>query len=277
MIKMKYWALLAILPLFVGIIIGISIQSSQAQLDEPRLGAALAPQSYGAATEGIVCGDRLCSDSTPVAPMPIAIRVIEDSMPEYMPTLGFKSLSKFEGDSSNTYAVEFTVTAAQKNLRNVKIICSTDVETIETEITSLNALQTTTNLLRIRAMDPASITGEIISFQIAAPFRGGPLVVAPEPEPVSLSLQQIAVHDPISRTDKDLAVTGDLKTFSVIYYVVNVGGGDVQNVEILVSSDAETVSGLLEGFLDPTHSIISVAIKAYDPFSITAEIVRFES
>ncbi len=166
MIKMKYWALFAILPLFVGIIIGISIQTSQAQLDEPRPGASISPKSYGAATAGIVCGDRLCSDSTPAAPMPMAIAVKQDRMPDFMPSLGFKSLSKFEGDSSNTYAVEFTVTAAEKDLENIKIICKTDVETIETEVSSLSALTTTRNMVRIQAMDPASITGEIISFQI---------------------------------------------------------------------------------------------------------------
>ncbi len=68
MTKTKYLALLVSLPLFVGIMIGMSIQISAAQLDEPRLGAAVPPKSYGSATAGIVCGDRLCSDSTPAAP-----------------------------------------------------------------------------------------------------------------------------------------------------------------------------------------------------------------
>jgi len=166
MTKIKYWALLAILPLFVGIMIGMSIQISEAQLDEPRPGASLPPKSYGSATAGIVCGDRLCSDSTPAAPMPETMRVIEDTMPEYMPTLGFVSVNKFSGDSPNTYAVVFTVTAGQANLENIKIVCNTDVDTLETSVTSLAALTTTKNMIRIQAMDPASVTGEIISFQI---------------------------------------------------------------------------------------------------------------
>jgi len=165
MTKLKHVGLLVILPLFVGIMIGMSIQSSQAQLDEPRLGAR-APSSFGSATAGIVCGDRLCSDSTPAAPMPIAIEVIEDEMPEYMPSLGFVSVSNFSGDSPNTYAVVFTVTAGKANLENIKIICTTDVGTLETEVSSLSALTTTRNMVRIQAMDPTSITGEIISFQI---------------------------------------------------------------------------------------------------------------
>ena len=310
MIKTKYLALLAILPLFAGIMIGVSIQISAAQLDEPRLGASLSPKSYGSAAAGIVCGDRLCSDSTPVAPMPIAIRVIENKMPDFMPSLGFKSLSMFEGDSSNTYAVEFTVTAAERNLKSIKIICKTDVETIETEVSNLSALETTTNVIRIRAMDPASITGEIISFQIArgasaipfdpmskdAPGHAGiraegttpeqstrGVQAVPEDVP-SLTLKQMQLQD-MSGDEPQVSTKGlvakdplaDAETFRAIYTVANVGGGDVQNVAILVSSDAETVSALLQGFLDPKHSTIAVMIKAYDPFSITAKIVSFES
>jgi len=162
----KYWALLAILPLFAGILIGMSIQISEAQLDEPRPGASLSPKSYGAATAGIVCGDRLCSDSTPAAPMPPVVVVQKESMPDFMPSLKFVSVHNFSGDSPNTYAVVFTVTAGKANLENIMILCTTDVGTLETEVTSLAALTTTTNMVRIKAMDPASITGEIISFQI---------------------------------------------------------------------------------------------------------------
>jgi len=305
MTKMKYWALLAILPLFVGIIIGISIQTSEAQITEPRPGAQT-PGSFGAATKGIVCGDRLCNEATPVAPMPIRLVVQqEESMPDFMPTLGFKSLSKFAGDSANTYAVEFTVTAAERAVKNIKIKCTTDVETVETEITRLRALATTTNVVRIKAMDPASITGEIISFQIArgapptSPF-GDPFIpgVAPEPsikeqqralaipeaEQPSLTIKQMELRD-MSGDEPQTSAKGfvpkdplaDAELFRVVYTVQNVGGGDVSNVMILVSSDAETVSAQLQGSLDPKHSTITVMIKAYDYSSITAEIISFES
>jgi len=305
MIKMKYWALFAILPLFVGIIIGISIQTSQAQLDEPRLGAALPGKSYGAATAGIVCGDRLCSESTPVAPMPKVIRVVKDSMPDFMPSLGFKSLSKFAGDSSNTYAVEFTVTAAEKDLMNIKIICKSDVETIATDVSRLSGLSTTTNVVRIKAMDPASITGEIISFQIArgaapaSPFgdrfipgeTAEPSIkeqqralAIPEAEQPSLTIKQMELRD-MSGEEPSVSTKGfvpkdplaDAELFRTVYTIQNVGGGDVSNVVIVVSSDAETVSAQLQGSLDPKHSTITVMIKAYDYESITAEIVSFES
>ncbi len=69
----------------------------------------------------------------------------------------------------------------------------------------------------------------------------------------------------------------DAELFRVVYTIVNVGGGDVQNVSIIVTSDAETVSAQLQGSLDPKHSTITVMINAYDYSSITAEIVSFGS
>jgi len=309
MTKMKYWALLAILPLFAGIMIGVGIQTSQAQLDEKRIGAAT-PSSFGSETAGIVCGDRLCSESTPVAPMPPVIRIQQESMPDFMPSLGFKSLSKFAGDSSNTYAIEFTVTAAEKGLMNIKIICKSDVETIATDVSALSAFTTTTNVIRIKAMDPDSITGEIISFQIARGAEGIPVDIAPKAapghsgvsipgEPLEPSIKAKAVPEAelpsLTLKQQELRdMTGDAPSvttkgfdpmdplaeaelFRAVYTIQNVGGGDVSNVVIVVSSDAETVSAQLQGFLDPKHSTITVMIKAYDYSSITAEIVSFES
>lgn len=165
MTKKKYWALLAILPIFAAMIVANNIGTSDAAVATGSPGL-VAPKSYGSATEGIVCGDRLCSDSTPAAPMPPVVRVQEESMPDFMPSLGFVSVSKFSGDSPNTYAVVFTVTAGKANLENIKIVCYTDVETLETSVSSLTALTTAKNMIRIQAMDPTSIRGEIISFQI---------------------------------------------------------------------------------------------------------------
>ena len=165
MTKKKYWALLAILPIFAAMIVANNIGTSDAAVATGSPGL-VTPKSYGSATEGIVCGDRLCSDSTPAAPMPPVVRVQEESMPDFMPSLGFVSMGKFSGDSPNTYAVVFTVTAGKANLENIKIVCYTDVETLETSVSSLTALTTAKNMIRIQAMDPSSIRGEIISFQI---------------------------------------------------------------------------------------------------------------
>jgi len=69
-------------------------------------------------------------------------------------------------ETDNTYAVVFSVTAGNANLENIKILCSSDVETLETSVSSLFATSTTKNMVRIHVMDPNSINGEIISFEI---------------------------------------------------------------------------------------------------------------
>ncbi len=324
MIKTKYLVLLAVLPLFAGIMIGASTQFSLviAAFAPDLIGDAYAlqkakgssglvpPHSFGAATAGIVCGDRLCSEATPVAPMQIRLVVQEDRMPDFMPSLGFKSLSMFDGDSSNTYAVEFTVTAAEKDLKSITIVCKTDVERIETVVSDLAALTTTTNVLRIKAMDPASITGEILSFQIARgaeQFPFDPVSKAPpghqgaqttpivpeqefrgvqpqEAEQPSLILKQQDLRDmsgdePQVSTKKFVPgqPIDDAELFRVVYTILNVGGGDVQNVAIVVSSDVDTVTAVLQGSLETKRSTIAVMIKAFDYSSITAKIVSFGS
>lgn len=152
MTKMKYWVLLAILPLFVGIMIGVSIQSSQAELGDVREQSSEPFETKWA---------------TPAAPMPIIIQVLDEDMPGFMPTLDFKDMYTFQRDDRNTYSILFGVTAGDTDLENIIIECKSDVDSIQTTVTSLSALTSTENLVRIKAMDPASITGEIISFQIA--------------------------------------------------------------------------------------------------------------
>lgn len=291
MIKTKYWALLVILPIFAALIVANNIGTSDAVVAKGSPGT-LAPGSFGAATAGIVCGDRLCSESTPVAPMPMAISVIEeDDMPDYMPSLGLKSISKFMSDAKNTYVVEFTVTAAEKNLENITITCTTDVETIETTITRLPALTSTTNVVRILAMDPASITGEIISFQIAEGVGDfiafetlKELATVPGLPPAELSLTQITEPTETSAIPGESVTKFDPKspeetapTYRVVYRVSNAVDTNVQDVMILVSSDVETVVGDLQGHLEIKRSAISVMIKAFDPASITAEIIGYDT
>jgi len=291
MTKMKYWTLLVILPIFAAIIVANNIGTSDAVVAKGSPGT-LAPGSFGSATAGIVCGDRLCSESTPVAPMPMAISVIEeDDMPDYMPSLGLKSISKFMSDAKNTYVVEFTVTAAEKNLENITITCTTDVETIETTISRLPALTSTTNVVRILAMDPASVTGEIISFQIAEGAGDfiafetlKELAKVPEQPIAELSLEQALDPLETSAIPGESVTKFDPKspeetapTYRVVYRVSNALDTNVRDVMILVSSDIETVVGDLQGDLEIKRSAISVMIKAFDPATITAEIIGYDT
>jgi len=87
----------------------------------------------------------------------------------------------------------------------------------------------------------------------------------------SPSLQLITVHDTATKAGIDFVVTGDVATFTVAYAVLNPANTDLRNLEILVTSDAESVKGVLVG--DSDASIISVKIGAVDPASINAQII----
>jgi len=87
----------------------------------------------------------------------------------------------------------------------------------------------------------------------------------------SPSLQLITVHDTATKAGIDFVVTGDVATFTVAYAVLNPANTDLRNLEILVTSDAESVKGVLVG--DSDASIISVKIGAVDPASINAKII----
>ena len=90
----------------------------------------------------------------------------------------------------------------------------------------------------------------------------------------SPSLQQITVQDSATKAGKDFVVTGDVTTFTVVYGIVNPANIDLRNVEILVTSDTESVKGELIGNYDKKHSVISVTIDAVDPASVKAKIIE---
>jgi len=87
------------------------------------------------------------------------------------------------------------------------------------------------------------------------------------------SLSQVIISDPATRPGTDFVITGDETTFRVVYAVVNPADIDLRNVEILVTSDTESVKGQLFGDYDQKNSIISVMIDAIDPASVNAKII----
>ena len=88
-------------------------------------------------------------------------------------------------------------------------------------------------------------------------------------------LEQMSVTDFATKSGKDFVVTGDVTSFTAAYLVVNPANIDMRNVEILVTSDTESVRGELTGSYDEKHRIISVMIDAVDPASINAKITGF--
>jgi hypothetical protein len=89
----------------------------------------------------------------------------------------------------------------------------------------------------------------------------------------SPSLSQVMVQDGNTKTGTDFVVTGDVTTFTAVYAVLNPANIDLRNVEILVTSDTESVKGELSGHYDKKHSIISVEIDAIDPTSVNAKFI----
>ncbi len=96
------------------------------------------------------------------------------------------------------------------------------------------------------------------------------------PEEVQPFLQQIAVHDPNTKSGKDFIVTGDVTTFTVVYSIENPANIDLRNVEISVTSDKESVNAVMSGNYDKDHRTISVMIDAVDPASVNAKIIGFD-
>jgi len=145
----KYWALLVIVPLFVGILIGMSVQTHDAEAIKAKGTGLSSPKSYGSATAGIVCGDKLCSEiSTPSASFPIDVYMLKR-------------------DALNTYTVHFKVTAGDQDLENIIIEGKSDIFAHEIVIESLRAFESTEGIARVKALDINSMTGEIVAFQLA--------------------------------------------------------------------------------------------------------------
>jgi len=97
------------------------------------------------------------------------------------------------------------------------------------------------------------------------------------PTETSPSLIQIGVpQDFTTKSGKDFVVTGDVTSFTAVYAVVNPANVDLRNVEILVTSDTESVSAVISGNYDKAHRSISVMIDAVDPASVNAKIIGFE-
>ncbi len=125
------------------------------------------------------------------------------------------------------------------------------------------------------AQQYSSKTGEPVELSIRAQ-QHAQTVESFKVEASPPSLQQMTIHDPTTRSDRDFTVTGDVKTFTAVYVVVNPANIDLRNVEILVTSDTESVKGELIGKYDENHRTISVMIDAVDPASVNAEIQGFE-
>ena len=159
-----------------GFLFVMGLQISEAQmggnpLTERRIGPQ-SPGQFGAATAGIVCGDRLCNEPTTEIDVEDEDVRIVDSSPDYTPTLTLNDVNMRRVSSAATGQVVnvlYSVTCGTMDLQNISVELRSDMEQEDLMVGSCNALNTSQNVGRIRAMDPDSIHIELTSYQIAPP------------------------------------------------------------------------------------------------------------
>jgi len=73
----------------------------------------------------------------------------------------------FQRDARDTYNIMFRVIAGDQDLENIIIEGKSDVFAHEIVIESLKAFESTEGMARVKALDPTTMTGEIVAFQLA--------------------------------------------------------------------------------------------------------------
>jgi len=177
----------------------------------------------------------------------------------------------------------------QKTIKNIGLLAILSLVTVSLSGSFLNEAEAR-GVVVTSSIDDDQFkghSGNSAAAQTPEPSAKAQQVARADTEAVSLSLEEFEFdgkstnvsNDATTQNVKKFVPRADdygLETFNAIYSLVKSGDGDVRNVQILVSSDTETVTGQLIGKLDAKHSVIAVEIKAIDPASISAEIVSFE-
>jgi len=172
--NLRTFAALSLVPLFIGVIIGYGINISEAQVGgnplTDRVIGAQSPKSFGYQTSNIVCGDRLCADATPAFDVEEAHDIKHD---ENTPTAKLISITKMRESTNKqdaiTYIITFSVTSGKTNLENIGIHVSSDTDSSDFTISSLQSFKSSTNVIRIMALDADSIDGGITGYTLAPP------------------------------------------------------------------------------------------------------------
>jgi len=172
----KIMATLAVLPIFFGIMIGMSINISEAQVGgnplTDRVIGAQSPGQFGSATANIVCGDRLCDAATPAFDVEETHEItFVDEWDENTPTAKLISIQKIRESTNKqdsiVHIITFSVTAGKTNLENIGIHVSSDADSSDFNIKSLQSFKSSVNVIRIMALDADSIDGGITGYSLA--------------------------------------------------------------------------------------------------------------
>jgi len=139
-------AFIAALPLLVGLLLGNTVDFSEAQ--KSIVGAVLDIEE-----------DNL-------------VQIIE-SESEEAPTLTLNMITKLRASTNKmdpiTHTVHYTISSGVVNLANIEIEVTSDVEQEDYYISSLSSFKSSKNVARIKALDADSITIELTGYSISVP------------------------------------------------------------------------------------------------------------
>ena len=166
----KNVAAIVAVSLVFGIMIGVSIQTTEAQQGNLSpgsvyLGVEPAPPVYKP------CYTRGC------AGLPQYIDIEEtDKIGEInrndpaAPSVELINIAKYRPSTNKqdaiTFKITYRLTAGEDYLKDIEIRATSDVGVWDFEISSLNKGKSSVNVIRIKAMDADSITAEIIGYTI---------------------------------------------------------------------------------------------------------------
>ena len=158
--KITYIGILVAIPLLLIVASPSLLISSEAQKEQVTY-------QYGIRTQTVVCGDHLCNPSKTVSAVnPENVQTNVATAPEHMPTLHIMSAHNYLNHEPNAYIVSVKVKAGDTNLKNVVVNVKSDVSNNGGIITSLFATDDTVLVVRMTAMDPASIHASISGFHL---------------------------------------------------------------------------------------------------------------
>jgi len=166
--KITYIGIVAVIPLLLIVASPSLLIPSEAQNTSVfDGGSAQSTYQYGIRTQAVVCGDHLCNEHKTVSAVnPENVQTNVVTAPEHMPTLKIEQANNYRGHDKNAYIVTIKVTAGDTNLSNVVVKVTSDVGGNGGIINDLFSYDDTILVVRMQAMDPASIHATIAGFHL---------------------------------------------------------------------------------------------------------------
>ena len=142
----KFLPLIAVIPLVAGILVG----ASSFQAIDAQTGVSTAHHMDIEEEDDIGGGDA----------------------PGHEPTTELISIDRFRPSSARediTYSIQYRLVAGDTDLMRVHVKAQSDIDSVEQTLGGITAGKSQKNTLRIKAIDPDSITGGVVGYTLAPP------------------------------------------------------------------------------------------------------------